>query len=79
MNFAAPGEARQGEVVKAIAKEMNRPAILPVPPPALRIVMGEFAGDILASQRMHPGVLTEAGFDFAHADLRSAAAWLTDS
>ena len=76
VNLAAPGEARQGDVVRAIARAMNRPALLPVPPPALRLVVGEFAEDILASQRMRPGVLLEQGFTFEHADLSTAAAWL---
>lgn len=76
VNLASPGEARQGEVVRAVARALRRPAILPVPPPALRVVMGEFAGDILASQRMRPQVLTDAGFDFVHDDLAAMGAWL---
>ena len=74
VNLAAPGEARQGEVVKAIASALHRPALFPVPPPALRLVVGEFAGDILASQRMVPAVLLDAGFTFTHPDLESGAA-----
>lgn len=77
VNLAAPRPARQGEVVKAIARAMHRPAIVPVPPPALRIVIGGFAGDILASQRVEPQALLEAGFAFDNATLESAAAWMT--
>lgn len=79
VNFAAPGEARQGEVVRAIAKAMNRPALIPVPPPALRIVMGEFASDILSSQRVRPEVLVERGFEFEQPDVTSAARWVAGS
>lgn len=77
VNLVAPGEARQGEVVKAIARAMWRPAIFPVPPPALRLVVGEFANDILASQRIVPRVLLDAGFTFEDPDVKSAAAYVT--
>lgn len=76
VNLASPGEARQGEVVSAIARALRRPSVLPVPPPALRVVVGEFAGDILASQRMRPEVLLDAGFSFRHADLATMARWV---
>lgn len=78
VNFASPRPARQGKVVKAIARAMRRPALVPVPPLALRIVIGEFADDILASQRVEPQALLEAGFSFDHATLEAAAAWVTD-
>ena len=77
VNLAAPAPARQRAVVTAIGRAMHRPAIVPVPPPALRIVVGEFADDILASQRVEPRVLLEAGFSFDHATLEAAAAWMT--
>lgn len=78
VNLASPGEARQGEVVRAIAAAMRRPALLPVPPPALRIVLGEFATEVLSSQRLHPDVLLERGFVFEHAELGAAARWVTN-
>ena len=77
VNLAGPEEARQGEVVAAIARAMHRPAIVPVPPPALRLVVGEFSDDILSSQRVVPRVLTEHGFGFDHATVADAAAWIT--
>ncbi|MGA8045457.1 MAG: TIGR01777 family oxidoreductase [Dermatophilaceae bacterium] len=76
VNLAGPEEARQGEVVAAIARAMHRPAIVPVPPPALRLVMGEFSDDILSSQRVVPHVLTDHGFSFDHALVADAAAWI---
>lgn len=77
VNLASSGEARQGQVVRAIASALHRPALVPVPPPALRIVLGEFAGDVLSSQRMRPGVLLESGFTFEQPDVGSAARWVT--
>ncbi|HEY3438527.1 MAG TPA: TIGR01777 family oxidoreductase, partial [Actinotalea sp.] len=77
VNLTAPTPARQREVVAAVAHELHRPAWLQVPRPALRIALGQFADDVLSSQRALPTVLTGSGFQFEAADLASAAAWLT--
>jgi uncharacterized protein (TIGR01777 family) len=75
-NLAAPGSARQGEIAKAIAAALHRPAVLPAPRLALRAVIGEFADSIVASQRVVPEALLSAGFTFEHPDLESAVRWL---
>lgn len=77
VNLTAPAPAPQRAVVQAVARELHRPAVLPVPRLALRIVLGGFADDVLSSQRAVPQVLLDDGFAFAHADLASAARWLT--
>ena len=41
------------------------------------MALGEFADDILGSQRVMPFVLTGSGFTFEHSTLVDAAAWLT--
>jgi uncharacterized protein (TIGR01777 family) len=76
-NLTAPEPARQTDVVKAIARELHRPALLPAPKFALRTVLGEFADDITSSQRALPEVLQAAGFEFRHRRLEDAAAWVT--
>ena len=48
---------------------MHRPTILPVPALALKIALGEFAGEVLISQRVLPRRLLDAGFAFEHADV----------
>ncbi|GIG26358.1 TIGR01777 family oxidoreductase [Cellulomonas denverensis] len=65
--------ARSVEVIRALAAELHRPAVLPVPGFALRLVLGEFADEILASQRIVPAVLDSCGFVHRHRDLGSAA------
>lgn len=77
VNLASPGEARQGEVVRAIAAAMRRPALVPVPPAALRVALGGFAEEVLSSQRLRPEVLAEHGFAFEQPDLDTAARWVT--
>jgi NAD dependent epimerase/dehydratase family enzyme len=54
---------------------LNRPAVLAVPGFALRLVLGEFGGEALGSQRVLPAVLAGAGYRFEHTDLESALHW----
>jgi uncharacterized protein (TIGR01777 family) len=77
VNLTAPAPARQRDVVKALARVLHRPAFVPAPAVALRLVLGEFAGEVLASQRVVPGRLQGSGFVFEHPDLDSAARWTT--
>ena len=55
---------------------ITRPAVVRVPRWALRVVLGPFADDVLASQRAVPAALLRDGFTFEHPDLASAARWL---
>jgi hypothetical protein len=76
VNLGGPEPARNRDVTRALARELRRPAVLPVPPVALRLAFGEFADDILSSQRMLPGSLVGSGFAFRHPDLAAACRWL---
>lgn len=78
VNLGSPNPARNVDVTKTVAKALGRPALVPVPGFALKIVLGEFADDVTSSQRMVPQVLTESGFDFVHGELDHAASWLAD-
>ncbi len=51
----------------------GRPA---APTPALRLVVGEFAGEIMGSQRIVGEALVASGFVHEHGDLDTAARWL---
>jgi uncharacterized protein (TIGR01777 family) len=77
VNLTAPTPEHNVDVIRALARAMHRPALLPAPAFALRIVLGEFAGEILGSQRVLPTRLTESGFTFQHPTIDSAAAWVT--
>jgi hypothetical protein len=72
VNLVGPHPVRNRDFAKALGRVLNRPAPWPIPRIALRVVLGEFANDVLASQRVLPGVLTRAGFTFQHSDLDSA-------
>jgi uncharacterized protein len=79
VNLVGPEPARQYTVVRALARALHRPALLPAPGFALRAVLGEFAGDVLSGQYVVPQRLLDTGFSFRHADLDAAARWVTAS
>lgn len=64
------------EVVKALAAALHRPAVIPVPAFALRIVLGDFSSEVLGSIRAIPRALEESGFAPVHANLDDAARWV---
>ncbi|MEU4081619.1 TIGR01777 family protein [Streptomyces venezuelae] len=65
VNLTAPDPVTNREVTAAMGRVLRRPTLLTVPAPALRVVLGDFAQDVLGSQRVLPGRLLETGFDFA--------------
>ncbi|MEV8586393.1 TIGR01777 family oxidoreductase [Streptomyces sp. NPDC051180] len=65
VNLTAPEPVTNREVTAAMGRVLHRPALLAVPAPALRLVLGDFAQDVLGSQRVLPSRLLESGFDFA--------------
>ena len=77
VNLTAPQPQRQKVVAKKLGAALGRPAVLPAPAFAMRIAVGEFAGEILASTKAMPTVLEDSGYSFTHADLRSALDWIT--
>ena len=73
-NFCAPGAVRQKDFARALGAALGRPAIIPAPSLALRLMMGEFAGVLLASQKVRPDRLITDGFTFRFMDVHSALA-----
>lgn len=72
VNLTAPRPVTNRAVTAAMSRVLRRPALLPVPAPVLRLVLGEFAGDVLGSQRVVPTRLLESGFSFAHPGIEEA-------
>jgi uncharacterized protein len=76
VNLSALDPARQRDVSRALGRALGRPAVLPAPSAALRVVLGEFAGEILGSQRIVGDVLRDSGYRFIHPTLDDAARWV---
>jgi uncharacterized protein (TIGR01777 family) len=71
-NLTAPQPVTNAEFTKALAEVLRRPALLTLPAPALRVVLGEVSGELLGSARVLPTRLQAAGFTFRHPDIGSA-------
>ncbi|MET7788082.1 TIGR01777 family oxidoreductase [Streptomyces sp900116325] len=65
VNLTGPAPVTNGEVTAAMGRVLRRPTLFAVPAPALRIALGDFAVDVLGSQRVLPRRLLESGFSFA--------------
>ncbi|MBC2711273.1 MAG: TIGR01777 family protein [Desulfosarcina sp.] len=77
-NFCAPGAVRQKDFARALGAVLGRPAVVPAPSLALRLMMGEVAGVLLASQKVLSDRLIADGFSFRFPDVNSALADLVD-
>ncbi len=77
VNLVSPNPATNAEITQVLARALHRPALFRVPELALRVGIGEFADEILASRRVEPTVLLDAGYQFQHPDLVSAARWIS--
>lgn len=72
-NLTAPEPATCAEIVRGLAKRLNRPSLLRVPTFAMRLLIGEAAEELLlCSQKMKADRLIATGFVFSHPTLASA-------
>ncbi|MFD8196471.1 TIGR01777 family oxidoreductase [Streptomyces wuyuanensis] len=72
VNLTAPDPLTNREVTAAMGRVLHRPTLFTVPPIALRVYLGEFAEDVLGSQRVLPRKLLESGFVFSHPSIDAA-------
>jgi uncharacterized protein (TIGR01777 family) len=73
VNLVAPRPETNRQFTATLGRVLRRPTWLPVPATALRIVLGQMAGELLlAGARVVPTRLLEAGYRFLHPDLEGA-------
>lgn len=72
VNAVAPNPVSNREFTHALATVLHRPAFLPVPGFALKIVLGEFADVLLGSQRAIPEVLQQADYPYSFPKIEEA-------
>jgi uncharacterized protein (TIGR01777 family) len=73
LNGVAPNPVTNREFTKTLGRVLGRPTFMPaVPPFALKLLLGEFAQVLLASQRVLPRAPQAAGFRFQFPDLEGA-------
>jgi uncharacterized protein (TIGR01777 family) len=71
-NAVAPGPVRMGEFARSLGRALRRPAVMPVPLPALRLLLGEMADSINPGQKVIPRAALATGYHFVHERLDSA-------
>ena len=73
VNAVGPHPVTSAEFAKVLGHVIHRPSFAPLPAFVLRTMFGELAdGALLASQRVLPKKLTDAGFRFLHPMLEDA-------
>jgi hypothetical protein len=77
VNTTAPYPERNRDFTRKLAYSLHRPAILPVPAFALKLIIGGFGTALLSSQRAIPVALQADGFHFQFPTLEAALADLT--
>ena len=76
LNGGAPGIVTNADFTTALGKALHRPTIFPVPAFALRLLLGEMGGVVLASQRVVPRATQSSGYNFQYPGLDAALASL---
>ena len=71
VNLTGPLPVTNAEFTRTLGRVLHRPTPFVVPSFAARIVLGEFATEVLIGQRALPRKLTESGFTFADRDLEA--------
>lgn len=74
VNVVAPGIVDMKRFCAALGAALSRPSWLPVPPLALRALLGEMSGMILTGQRAVPSKLLGLGYTFRYPELAPALA-----
>lgn len=77
-NVTAPQPVRQKEFARQLGAALRRPSFLPAPALALRLVLGGFADELLASRRVIPRALLAAGYGFRRPELTDVLAEAAD-
>ena len=73
LNAVAPEPVRNAEFTERLASAVARPAMLPIPAFALRLILGEMADEmLLASSRVIPKVLNDRSFRFESSTIDDA-------
>jgi uncharacterized protein (TIGR01777 family) len=73
VNAVAPNAVTNHEFTKTLGRVLRRPTVFPMPAFAARLAFGEMAdGLLLASTRVEPKRLTDAGFRFRFPELEGA-------
>lgn len=71
-NLTAPQPLTNAEFIRILGRVLGRPALLPVPAFALKLVLGEMASTLLQGPMVYPQRLQDLGFTFKFPDAELA-------
>jgi uncharacterized protein len=74
VNVTAPHPVSNAEFTATLARVLSRPAVLPAPAFAMRLVIGSEMAEqlLLTGSRVIPERLTTSGYEFRHSELEAA-------
>ncbi|MDP6349407.1 MAG: TIGR01777 family oxidoreductase [Chloroflexota bacterium] len=72
LNLAAPEPVRQRDFARSLGRVLRRPAFMPLPGFALRLMIGEFAEGVIRAPRLSAGKALESGYRFKFPELEPA-------
>jgi uncharacterized protein (TIGR01777 family) len=72
LNLTAPNPVTNAELSRTLGRVLKRPAVLPVPAYALKLLYGDMAQIVTTGQRVLPARLEQLGYRFHHPDLEPA-------
>jgi uncharacterized protein (TIGR01777 family) len=72
VNVTAPNPATNTQLSSVLGRVLHRPAVLPVPGFAVKLLYGEMAEVVTTGVRARPAKLQQLGYRFAHPELEEA-------
>jgi uncharacterized protein len=72
VNVTSPNPITNKELSRALGRALKRPAVLPVPGIALKLLYGEMAQIVTTGQRVLPDRLARLGYDFRFPEIDGA-------
>ena len=79
VNLTAPEPVTNRELSTALGRALRRPALVPVPGLALKVLYGEMSSVVTTGQRVVPARLLEGGYEFRHPQLDAALRDITQA
>jgi uncharacterized protein len=72
VNVVAPSPQTNRDFSRALGRALHRPAVMPVPGLALKLMYGEMSEIVLTGQRAVPSRLGALGYEFRHSEVEAA-------
>ncbi|MCB0165094.1 MAG: TIGR01777 family oxidoreductase [Anaerolineae bacterium] len=72
VNMTAPQPVRNKELAQAIGRVLHRPAMMPAPGLAVKLMVGELSDVVLEGQKVVPAALQRLGYPFKYPQLDAA-------